>query len=270
MAPAIVHFLVGSSLLLLVALIGVVRYRISTEHLLWVLPVGGVWGLAPDFHHIAPVATDALYAFHRSPWAEVFALHYTLDQPMIRALYHESIFAAIGVFSGVIAVVWGAIRYRTWREPGQSLQAHERRLLAGAAIVISAGVATVVFGVVLNVQLLLPSVAGVVGLTGMFAGWGVVIACGLGAAWLLAGTIELALTGPQVRNPTFGAGLGCLGGVGAWGVSLVVVPWLSGQGGVVIHWGGLFGLLAYGTVFGAVYTTLRGTVLPIEDISSPP
>lgn len=261
MAPAIAHFLVGSSLLLAATLIAVLRYEFPVEHTLWALPLGGVWGIAPDFHHIAPRYNDALYAIHNSPWVEVFAVHYTLDQPVIRALYHESIFVVIGVFFIAIAAVWSAARYRT-----QVATVHSsfgRWLLAGGATLIAAGAATLVLGVALSVQSLLSTVAGVFGLATVFGGWRVVFVCGVGAAWLWTVGLEVGLADSQISRPAYGAGLGGLGGGGAWVVSAVaVLPWLTGHGSPVLHWGGLVGLLVYGTVFGLTYATLRGAFHP--------
>ena len=67
MAPAIVHFLVGASILLLVVTPIVARYELPSWAPLWLVAIGGLWGLFPDIHHIAPVYEAELYAFHNSP-----------------------------------------------------------------------------------------------------------------------------------------------------------------------------------------------------------
>jgi len=40
---------------------------------------GGGWVMAPDFDHVSPVAREALFEFHGSPWADLFWFHRTLD-----------------------------------------------------------------------------------------------------------------------------------------------------------------------------------------------
>jgi hypothetical protein len=87
MAPAVAHFLVGAAILLLVAAPFCLRYQVDREYGLVLVPVGGLWGITPDFHNIAPIGTAALYRFHNSPWVDLFGLHYTLDFP---GLLHEA------------------------------------------------------------------------------------------------------------------------------------------------------------------------------------
>lgn len=102
MAPAITHFLVGASILLLVATPVALRYRLSPWIPLWLVSLGGLWGLGPDIHHIAPVYETELRAFHDSAWADLFAFHYTLDRPSVRARYTESVLASILCFLGAV------------------------------------------------------------------------------------------------------------------------------------------------------------------------
>jgi len=52
-APAITHFLVGAAILLSIAVPLAMRYDVDREHAIWLVPLGGIWGLAPDAHHIA-------------------------------------------------------------------------------------------------------------------------------------------------------------------------------------------------------------------------
>jgi hypothetical protein len=97
-APAITHFLVGAALLVLLATPVALRYRLPVWTPLWLVALGGLWGLFPDVHHIAPVYETELRAFHDSRWAELFAFHYTLDRPAVRARYTASVFWAIASF----------------------------------------------------------------------------------------------------------------------------------------------------------------------------
>lgn len=257
MAPAIAHFLVGASLFVYAAVVVLLRYEFPIEHTLWVLPIGGIWGVTPDFHNIAPGFTDTLYAFHNSPWGELFALHYTLDRPAIRAQYHESVFVSIAVFTIAIASLWVAARHRTTTWSGESLRG--RVVIACAATLLAGGLATTAFGTAISVQTLLGTVAAVVGLSGVFTGWIIVGVWGMSATWLWTITIELGLSESRVSDPVFGGGVGCLGGGVVWLTTAVfAVPVLTGQSLPVVHWGSLLALLTYGLVFGTVYTTLRG------------
>ena len=110
MAPAIAHFLVGASLVLVVALPFCLPYGVNREHGLWLIPIGGIWGITPDLHNIAPVLTTKLYAFHNSRWVDLFGLHYTLDRPIVRQQYVASVFGSILVFSLAVALFWTGFR----------------------------------------------------------------------------------------------------------------------------------------------------------------
>ena len=114
MAPAIVHFLVGAALVLLLVTPLALRYRLPTWLPLWLVAVGGLWGLFPDIHHIAPVYETELYAFHNSQWADLFAFHYTLDRPAVRARYNESIFWSIVLFLAASATFTVAAAANAW------------------------------------------------------------------------------------------------------------------------------------------------------------
>lgn len=121
MVPAITHFLVGESFLLLIVTPLALRYDIGREIALLLIPIGGVWGLFPDVHNIAPVFETELYALHNSPWVDLFAFHYTLDRPAIRARDYESVFGSIVLFLVSITTFWGSTRPRAigagrWRQ----------------------------------------------------------------------------------------------------------------------------------------------------------
>lgn len=88
------------------------RYRLSPWLSLWLVVVGGLWGLCPDLHHIAPVSEAALRMFHDSQWADLFAFHYTLDRPAVGARYTASVFGAILLFLGAVGTVTLAIAAR--------------------------------------------------------------------------------------------------------------------------------------------------------------
>ncbi|WP_276253966.1 hypothetical protein [Halomontanus rarus] len=104
MAPAIVHFLVGASLVLFVlAPLALVSARVR-ERRLSAVAVGGLWGLVPDFHNVSPVYSDELESCHGSPRADLFAAHYTLDRPLVRELSVESTAASILLFLIAVTV----------------------------------------------------------------------------------------------------------------------------------------------------------------------
>ncbi|SEP68384.1 hypothetical protein [Natrinema salaciae] len=115
MAPAITHYLVGASLLLLLVTPVALRYRLAPWIPLWLVVLGGIWGLGPDFHHITPVYETELRAFHDSPWVDLFAFHYTLDRPAVRAQYTASVFGSILSFLGAVTtfIIATALRTRT-------------------------------------------------------------------------------------------------------------------------------------------------------------
>lgn len=112
MAPALVHFLVGASIALVLVTPIALRYELSPWWPLWLVVLGGLWGLWPDAHHIAPVYETELRALHDSPRADLFAFHYTLDRPFVRARYNASVFGAIVCFLGAVSVFTAAAQLR--------------------------------------------------------------------------------------------------------------------------------------------------------------
>lgn len=218
MAPAIAHFLVGASLLLLLAAPLAVRYEAVRRHGVALVTVGGLWGMFPDLHHVAPVYEEPLYAFHRSAWVDLFAFHYTLDLPPIRdAGIGEVEFPAVLVFLGVAAVFtlaseWGA---RAAFEPVEP----RREMVGGAAG--AALVSTVLLGSVLHARGSMGAVAALVGRESLLAGWVALGAGGVLAAAAFAVCIEL-VTRDAVALPASTA-LGALVAVPTWLVTTVLV-----------------------------------------------
>ncbi len=103
MAPAITHFLVGAAILLVVATPFAMVRRVHPVVPIWLVLIGGLWGLFPDIHHIAPVYADELRQFHNSPWADLFAFHYTLDRPYVRRQFYPSIIGGMVAFLAGVA-----------------------------------------------------------------------------------------------------------------------------------------------------------------------
>lgn len=93
MAPAIVHFTVGFVIVLAVLwIVPLTRYRLTGAFL------GGIWGVAPDAHHLFDGSRgERLRALHESSAADLFFVHYTLDRPFFRAMDIELIFLSLAV-----------------------------------------------------------------------------------------------------------------------------------------------------------------------------
>jgi len=120
MAPALVHFFVGASLLLLVATPVALQAPLPPRWLFWLVVVGGLWGLFPDVHHIAPVFEAELRALHRSPWIEIFAFHETFDQPAVRRRRLASLVGASLLFLGAGSTVTLAAQLRARTAIGET------------------------------------------------------------------------------------------------------------------------------------------------------
>ncbi|MFD1562815.1 hypothetical protein ACFR99_04555 [Haloarchaeobius amylolyticus] len=112
MAPAITHFLVGASLLLLLTIPIALRYRLAPWIPLWLVALGGIWGLGPDIHHIVSIHKPELRMFHDSSWANLFAFHHMLDRPVVRAQYTASVFGSILGFLGTATIFMVATELR--------------------------------------------------------------------------------------------------------------------------------------------------------------
>ncbi|UTF54731.1 hypothetical protein [Natronosalvus rutilus] len=138
MAPAIAHFLVGASLVLLVAAPLAARYDLDGRWPLWLVVVGGIWGLGPDIYHVTPVYQAPLETFHYTSWADLFAFHHTLDRPFVRARYDASVFGAIALFLGAVSVYTVAdvleLRRKGTEEPARPTLSSPSLLFLSAAI----------------------------------------------------------------------------------------------------------------------------------------
>lgn len=256
MAPAITHFLVGAAIALSVAAPLVLRYDIDREHAIWLVPLGGIWGLVPDAHHIAPIYAETLYAFHNSPWADVFGLHYTLDRPTVRARYYASVFGAIVAFSLATGAFWTTGRIRRFGLAAR--RPLERAFGVAYATIVATGLATLALWVTVSVQGAFPSVAGLVGRRGALVGGLLVIGAGsaLGVVW--TALLEVGRPG-SVGSPRAMAVTGGVIGIAIWAVGVGgVLPLLIGRSVPLVHLGALGALCVYGSVFGGVYGVVRG------------
>ena len=263
MAPAITHFLVGASLLLLTAGSFILRYDLDRTAVMWLVPIGGVWGLAPDFHHIAPVFAAELHALHGSSWMSLFAFHYVLDTPAVRGRSNESIFFAIILFLLALSVVSVAYRLRDRRSIARTRIG--RMAVTGLAGVIAAGSGTIALTAVVSTQWAFDTVAGLVGTDRVLVGVVVVFVGGfvVGLGYFTA--FVLVVPRQYQAMPLSGAGIGVGLGVVAWlGGVVVFVPlwvqWMVGGELAIpfVHWLSLGGLVLYGAVFGGMYAIVSG------------
>lgn len=263
MAPAIVHFLVGASLFLWFAAPFALRYETDRNEVLWLVPIGGIWGLLPDVHHIAPVYREQLYAIHNSPVVDFFALHYTLDRPTIRELYTETVFGSILLFLAAVAVF---SLCTSLRERSIVAETHRERAIGSVvAFLVAAGYAGVVAGMVLSGAGALELVSALLGREGLITAWLLLAPLSLLGGLLVWGVRWAIGSTRHGRHPIAGGTIGVPIGIASWAVvGTVVVPlWLRtvGVGAVPIpflHWPSLPAIVLFCVAFGAVYATVRG------------
>ncbi len=257
MAPAIVHFLIGAALLLTAAVPIVLRYDVNREHAIWLIPLGGIWGLIPDVHNIAPMFVESLYAFHNTPWADVFAFHYTLDRTAIRAQYEASVFGSITIFLIAISGFWTAGQAR------RTTLVARRPLEHGFVILLAAGLAsilgTIALWITVSIQSGFPLAAGLVGSSSVLVGGLLTILAGGTLGIISVITLELTLSKPTRIDPLSTAGVGCLIGVVMWLIAIPVPFGVVTESEVpLLHLGSLIALVNYGIVFGSIYGMVRG------------
>lgn len=266
MAPAIVHFLVGASVFLLVATPFVLRYAFGRRWGIWLVPLGGIWGLIPDFHNVTPLFHVELYRIHNSPLVDLFAFHYTLDTPTVRALPNESTFASILLFLMALVVFSSAQtvyeREMTARTP------IARVAVAAVATLIAAGYAATAWGIVARVSGEFPTLAAMVGQDSLLIGWVVLVAYSLVGGACLAGVMLVAVPPRYAIRPVASALVGGLCGVGVWlvGASVLAPLWLRivfGSSVEIPHFHGsrLAGLVVFGIIFGAAFAIVRGAFI---------
>lgn len=265
MAPAITHFLVGASLLLVLAVPLWLRYDIPREYGLWVIPLGGLWGIVPDFHHIAPLFSAELHAVHHSSWVDFFAFHYTLDRPFVRGQYFLSVFSSILLFSVVVSVYWTAFHIY------ENLKTGRWRLSAltetGISTLSATVYATLAMTLVVGIQESFGVVSLVVASDSRLVGGLLLGPIGLGGGVLLATVFELLLGRAQRYDllTTTAVGFGC--GIVFWivGVGLVLPLWIGAISDAtvsipLIHWESLIVCAVFGSVFGGMYSNFQETL----------
>jgi hypothetical protein len=96
MSLALTHFAVGATMTALVTM-----YLLPpTRYARTLVVLGGIWGMLPDVHWVAPVYAAELKAFHGSVFMNVFWFHEALDVLDPTDSYTVAA-AALGVFIGV-------------------------------------------------------------------------------------------------------------------------------------------------------------------------
>ncbi|WP_121742491.1 hypothetical protein [Natronorubrum halophilum] len=265
MAPAIVHFLVGASLLLVLAAPFALRSGLVRRGRLWIVSIGGLWGLAPDLYNIAPVFRGQLRIVHDSSWADLFAVHYTLDQPPLADLYLETVFASILAFLVATAVVTVA---GVPRENGLA-----SRFARVVATVVCIAVAALLAGAVVGTGVYatgrLESVASLYGRESARAGIALLLAWSVLTGMGIDGIIAAANSTMRATDPAAGLSVGLLIAIFGWlfGIAIALPLWMrvvfdSSRPFPYLHWQSLIGLLVFGFVFGLCYPPLRRVVGP--------
>ena len=263
MAFAITHFLVGASLLLLTAAPFVLRYDFDQTIIMWIVPLGGIWGLLPDLHNVLPVFGAELFAIHNSPWMSLFAFHYVLDTPAVRDRQNVSVVLAIALFLFALSIV--SLAYRIRDRQTIARMGLGQVAITGVSGAIAAGFATIALTAVVSTQWAFDSVAGLVGADGVVIGVLVVLVGGSIVGLGYAIGFLLVVPRRYQTAPPFAGAIGAGLGVIAWlgGVVVFVPLWvqLVMQGELAIpfvHWGSLGGLVLYGLVFGVMYAIVSG------------
>ena len=262
MAPAIVHFLAGAGLALLIATPLVLRYEIDRSWGLWLVPLGGLWGLVPDIHNVTPVNQPQLRALHDSAWMDLFAFHYLLDRPTIRGLYLESIFLAIPFF--LVTVFVFSYAQTLYEAEGVVTRRVEQRLaITVITVAATAYAGAVVCVIILNVGRY-DLLAALIGRDGYRAGWFVLAAGSVVAGNGLAILLERLLPVPYRTDPKYGLQAGLLVAITGWGVASVALPlWVRTVSSVSVSvpYIDLMSLITVGSFVGGFvlfYTLFRG------------
>ncbi|MBX0287502.1 hypothetical protein [Haloarcula salinisoli] len=119
MSIAIGHFVVGAALTTVV----VTLFVPGVSYPRTIVLAGGGWAMGPDFHQVSPVAREALFEFHSSPWADLFWFHRTLDT--LDATDSNTVAAVL--LSGFILTTLVAER-RSYRTPTVVVDTYETYL----------------------------------------------------------------------------------------------------------------------------------------------
>lgn len=210
MAFAIVHFLVGASLFLLLAAPLALRSEPVRDSALLLVTAGGIWGLLPDIHHLAPVFQDQLYALHGTPLVDLFAFHYMLDLDPVRDQPNLAIFVSLVLFTLSVAV------FTTTSRMGDRYE--DRRVTVGtgtvSGILAAALVSTFILGTVFLSGGYLHSIGMLSGSTAIL-GWPLLVGATTAGAVGFSLLVELG-PGADGLSPGRAGMIGSVLGVVAW------------------------------------------------------
>ncbi|WP_440769468.1 hypothetical protein [Natronorubrum sp. DTA28] len=266
MAPAIVHFLVGASLLLLLTAPVALRIETVRRYQLWLILAGGLWGLAPDVHYVAPVLDRTLESLHDSRWADLFAFHYTLDQPALTGMTLELIVGSILLFLVAITVFTAAGS----RNGSASGSRGTQFVAAIVCVALAALIAGAALGAGLYATNRLESIATLYGRESAREGATLLLAWSIVTGAGIAAIIALADETMRATDPVAGISVGMLVAVVGWlcGIVVALPLWMQrffelSRPFPYLHWQSLIGLLVFGFVFGCCYSLLRRLLRPI-------
>ncbi|MEF8820761.1 MAG: hypothetical protein V5A52_00640 [Halovenus sp.] len=210
MAYAIVHFLVGASIFLLLAAPLTLRFESVQDSALVLVTVGGIWGLVPDIHHLTPVFQEPLYALHGTPLVDLFAFHYMLDLDPVRDRPRLAIFVSLALFCLSVAVFTATSRMGS--------QYENRRVTVDTGVVTAILAAALVSMTVLGAVFLSGGYLNSIGLlTGSNAlrGWLLLAGATTAGAAGFSLLVELG-PGADALSPGRAGVIGALLGVVAW------------------------------------------------------
>lgn len=217
MAFAIVHFLTGASVLLLLAAPLALRSDRVHDSALLLVTVGGLWGLAPDIHHFAPVFREQFTAIHGAPFADFFAFHYTLDLDPVRERQRIAVLPSVVLFCVSVLCFTAATRIGT-RYADRPVDIGSETV---SGILAAAGVSTVILGTAIFSGGYLDSLGMLTG-RGAAIGWLLVAFVTTVAAACFGLLVELG-PGADTLSAAAAAVAGLLLGVVTWLIAVVMV-----------------------------------------------
>lgn len=216
MAFAIVHFLVGASVLLLLAAPLALRFDRVQDSALLLVTVGGIWGLAPDIHHFTPVFHEQLAAIHGAPFTDLFAFHYTLDLDPVRERQRIAIIPSLVLFCVSVVSFTAATRTGT-RYADRPVDIGSETV---SGILAAAAVSTVILGTAIFSGGYLDSLGMLTG-RGAALGWLLIAFTATVAAAGFGLLVELG-PGTETLSPAVAAVVGLLLGVVTWLIAVVM------------------------------------------------